>query len=182
MHTFTHKLATHCAAFCAVFFLNTGFAAPDARDFNRFTDDHKADISYIITSLGSKSLVSIGFAKSKLRKAGGRIKDVHPIRYILHILSDRDLTFNLCSLRERGWIWDGYLHGEHGDDGFLDSLQQEYEAGGISAEHVRELAQTIGVNYDYLQQITDTCHWERMMQLVMHHAIKKVKYNPYDDV
>lgn len=178
MHSFTHKLL----ALCAGFFLNVGFAAPEARDFNLLTEDHKVDIGYIIKSLGSKSLVSIGFSKSKLRKAGRRVLDIHPIRYILHILSDKELTYNLCALRERGWIWDGYLHGEHGDDGFLDSLQQEYEAGGISAEHVRELSKTIGVNYEYLQQITDTCHWERMMQLVMHHAIKKVKYNPYDDV
>jgi len=178
MHSFSHKLFTLCAAL----FLSTGFAAPEARDFNYLTEDNKADIGYIIKSLGSKSLVSIGFAKSKLRKAGGRVNSVHPFRYILHILSDNELTFNLCALRERGWIWDGYLHGESGDDGFLDSLQQEYEAGGIHAQHVRELAQVIGVNYEYLQQITDTCHWERMMQLIMHHAIKKVKYNPYDDV
>lgn len=178
MHSFTRKLA----ALCAVFSLSVGFASHEARDFNHLTEENIADINYIIKSLGSKSLVSIGFAKSKLRKAGGRVHVVHPIRYILHILSDSELTFNLCALRERGWIWDGYLHGESGDDGFLDSLQQEYEAGGIQAEHVRELAQTIGVGYEYLQQITDTCHWERMMQLIMHHAIKKVKYNPYDDV
>lgn len=178
MHSFSHKLTT----LCAVFLLSAGFSAHQARDFNHLSEENKADINYIIKSLGSKSLVSIGFAKSKLRKAGGRVHVVHPLRYILHILNDNELTFNLCALRERGWIWDGYLHGEHGDDGFLDSLQQEYEAGGISAEHVRELAQTIGVSYDYLQQITDTCHWERMMQLIMHHAIKKVKYNPYDDV
>lgn len=178
MHSFSQKLAALCAALS----LTTGFATPEPRDFFHLTDDNKADIAYIIKSLGSKSLVSIGFSKSKLRKAGSRVSSVHPMRYILHILSDNELTFNLCALRERGWVWDGYLHGEHGDDGFLDSLQSEYEAGGISSEHVRELANVIGVSYDYLQQITDTCHWDRMMQLIMHHAIKKVKYNPYDDV
>jgi hypothetical protein len=143
---------------------------------------NREDIHYIMQTLGSRSLVSIGFSKSKLRDAGSRVLEVHPFRYILYVLEDRNLIVNLCAMRNRGWIWNGYLHGEHGDDGFLDSLQREREAGGITPDQVRILAEKIGLSVDYVQQLVDICHWDILIQQIMNYAQKTVKYDPVIDI
>lgn len=159
-------------------------AAPEPRDFETLTEQNAQDIDYIITTLGTKNLVAIGFAKSKICKTGARANTVHPIRYLLFILSDKRLSNNLRGMRNNGWIWNGFLHGEHGDDGFVDSLTQEAEVGGILPRHLQMLAAQINVNYDRVKMLSDHGEWEALIELIMGQlsASAKVKKATYEDI
>lgn len=166
---------------CCLFASAGAFATPLPRDYDFLDEGNKQDIRYIMTSLGTLSPPDIDLLEPKLKEAASHLQAVHPIRFILYILSDKRLTYNLCAMREHSFIWNRFLYGEEGHGGFLGSLAQEAKAGGICPSHVRDLAHQIGVNVAHVQMLCTTGYWERIMQLIILHAIGDVKFTPNDD-
>lgn len=157
-------------------------ADPQPRDYHFLTPQLEQDMRYVITSLGTKSYPNLFLVRSQLAKSGDRLRVLHPIRSLLYILSDEKLARCFYAMHASKRIWNAYLHGENGNDGLLDSLEQECAANGLHPSHLNALAAQIGANSDQVQDLARAHRWEELVELVLESIMKTEKSNPYNDV
>ncbi len=104
------------------------------------TKEEKKDISYIITYLADKSLLSLLRHKSSLEAAGDRINHVHPLRFLMCVFTDEELTEGIKGIYKRGgWVWSDF------SAGLKESLKEESQRNNLRDEQVIDFAKTIDV-------------------------------------
>ncbi len=147
------------------------------RDYNRaLTKSEKKDLRYIINTLSRESLVKIGTENSSLTKAGERINNIHPLRFLLTVFSDEELKAGVHGIRNRAvpWIWDKFLKG------LTDSLKLEASRKNMLTAYVEDLSRNLELSPSLLYPIVDSEKWNELVETLIEIVPRKTDPNRYN--
>ncbi len=86
-------------------------------------------ISEIVTTLGTTSLVGLGFKKGHLKALGAGLRGIGTLHFLGYIFSKEELRSHMKTIRKSSLKWDG----------FLDGLKPGFETAYKSKKLMEEL-------------------------------------------
>lgn len=124
------------------------------------TKEEKKDISFIITYLADKSLISLLRHKSSLEDAGSRIDHVHPLRFLMCVFTDEELKDGIKSIYKRGgWVWSDFI------GGLKNSLKDEFQRNNLRDDQISHFAATISMDN---KEMVNLAHKNKWTDFVIH--------------
>lgn len=97
--------------------------ANNKRDYYVLGAQDIADITYIVTSMASKEFWELN--PHKMNKAGSRVEHVHPLRFLICIFSDPNMSVCMRNIKGKTLVWKEFLKGITG------SLAKEHKAKNV---------------------------------------------------
>jgi hypothetical protein len=138
------------------------------------TKKEKEDILYIMRTLASDSLISIGKKRSSLKSAGDRIDHIHPYRFLITIFTDEELKARIAAIRDRGgWIGDGFF------DGITGSLKEE-AAGGNLHQFTQDFAGKVKIDIDLISSPLQQGKWKEFVNILIDKIPREIDPKRYD--
>jgi hypothetical protein len=120
------------------------------------SDEQKACIYEIISTMAEKSKLSLFINQSHLKGLGDQISDVHPLKFLSVIFSDPYLKSCMVV------IWPDYFKRSEFLEGLGSSFDRETEKGKLYLHKV-DFAKDLGVNPDRIQSYFDARDWENLV-------------------
>lgn len=132
------------------------------RDYSKgLSSSEKADISYIITTLGNASLGALATAKSSLKKAGDRIELVHPLQFLAYVFTDEKLKAAMHNLQGRTfWIWNEFFNG------IKRSFDEEASRDNINP-YLDDFASRIKLEVPLLAPLFQNKNWKQLINTLL---------------
>ena len=140
-------------------------------------------MGYILSALSRGSIPQLLTNKTRLRDAGAKLRNIHPLRYLCHIFGHQEYLQNLCGIRlHKVFIWPGFLGGEDNGitDGIIGSFKQEDRVGNLRDEHLRDFAEKCNLSYMRLKVCVQHKSWDDLMNYVVDEATKRNTQELYD--
>jgi hypothetical protein len=135
----------------------------------------KKDITYIVTTLARDSLVSVGLATSSLNKAGDRINNVHPLKFLMTIFADEELKACAHGIRDRGgFIWQGFL------DGVIKGSSEETAKKNMKVEFIEDFAKKVKIDPALIIEPIQQSRWKDFVNLLLDKIPRSQDPNRYD--
>jgi len=139
------------------------------------TESEKKDIAYVVNTLGMASLIKIASETSKVEKAGKRIDNVHPLRFLECIFTDEQMKASMQAMRSRGWIWDKF------SGGLKDALDTEYKKNNL-AQFINDFSSRVGINLQLIYPSVTTQQWSSFIDILITVIPRNSDANRYRDV
>lgn len=154
---------------------NYGGPLNQPRDyFTLVTPEEKGNLSFIVTTLADKPLLSLAMMRTDLEMAGERIEHLHPIRFLHTIFTDEVLKVAIKNIRARGWVWNNFING------LKTSFNSENDIGNILEEHVFDLARAVGIDVRLIMSAVKEQQWEKFVDLLVRHVPRQGNPGRYD--
>ena len=145
------------------------------REYARpLTEQEIKDITYIITTLANKPMAKILLYKASLDRAGSRIEQVHPLRFLECVFTSELLKAGIRSIRKRGWIWRDF------SSGFGRSMEEEQLKGNLTEEQIFDFSQLVGIDPWLLIEPIEKKNWPKVIDLLIKHLPREEDCNRYD--
>lgn len=127
------------------------------------TKEEKKDIHYIVTSLAYDSLISIGASKSSLKKAGDRIEQLHPFKFLSTIFTDAELKTGIHAIRNRTapWVWDEFI------GGFVRGFKEETSKKNMKDEFIQDFSSLVGIDPASIMPSIQGGKWKELVQILL---------------
>lgn len=152
-----------------------GYLGHPRNYFAEVTNEEKADIRYIVTTIANKSLISIALIKNEIEEAGDRIDHLHPLRFLMTVFSDEELKAGVRNIRGRGWLWN------HFTGGIKESLSTEANIDNLKEiEHVAHFAQTLNLDPNIILPAIRQQRWDDFIDLLITHIPRSGDHDRYD--
>lgn len=151
-------------------------AAPKqtGRDYNvPITAQDQSDMSYIVKTLTNLSLLKIKKAESSLKRAGDRIKQVHPFNFLAYIFTNEELKVCIRNLEGRAWVWSEFV------GGFVKSLNEESAAGEV-LPYAQDFANRLGIDVNQILPPLQNGQWERFISTLIKVVPRQGDHGRYD--
>lgn len=146
-----------------------------SRDYNaRVTSDEKSNISYIVKTLGNKTLVKIAASKSSLEKAGDKVNHVHPLRFLMCIFTDEELKAAFYNVTQRGWVWKDFMKG------LTDSLNEESKHNNLKNEYIIDFAKNVGIDPNLILAPIAEKRWNDLINILVTYIPRQGDPTRYD--
>lgn len=116
--------------------------------FTPLTQEEEKSIHYIITTLSTKSTISLFRYRKQLEKAGAKTENVHPLRFWKYVLDNESLKKGLPKI--------GSIPKKQLINDFAESFAVVYQKGELRKEYVDDFCDCTGVSkkslYSYAKQ------------------------------
>jgi hypothetical protein len=135
----------------------------DFRDYYApVTKQEKKDIHYIVTSLAYDSLISLGASKSSLKKAGDRIEQLHPFKFLSTIFTNEELKAGIHAIRDRtAWVWDEFI------GGFVRGFKEETAKKNMKNEFIQDFSSVVGIDPALIMPSIQGGKWKEMVNILI---------------
>lgn len=145
------------------------------RNFNKTVEeDQRKDIAYIITTLGNENLLTIGTETPSLKKAGKRIRPLHPFRFLATVFTSEKLKAGIHAIRDRGgWVWSGFI------DELVDSLNEENEHKNL-LNFTEKFANMVKIDVALIAPSLEQGRWKDFVNILIDKIPRKNNPNEYD--
>lgn len=133
------------------------------RNYNiPITPKQKSDIALIVNTLGQGSLAKIAKSKKELTKAGDRLDQVHPFRFLMCIFTDDEMKASLLALSKRfpSWMYNEFLAG-------VKSSSEEEANRNNLAPYINDFAHQVGVSPDLITPAINQRQWTQLVQILI---------------
>ncbi len=131
------------------------------RDYQTpLSSSEKSDLRYIINTLGMSSLAKIAKERSSLKKAGSRIDNVHPFRFLAGIFTDEEMKTSLHAMKNRGWVWGGFF------DGIESSLTEESKKNNL-IDYVADFARILNIDPAWISSSVAQGNWKELVNTLL---------------
>lgn len=141
----------------------------------KVTAKEKEDIAYIVTTLGRGSLKKLLIEKSSLKKAGSRVDNVHPLRFIGCIFAEEELKVGMLQIKERGgWISKEFFNGMY------DSFTTEANLQNLKNEDIIDFANNLKVDVDKVMKPIEARDWKGLINALIELLPRSGNPNRYD--
>lgn len=125
------------------------------------TAEEKAQIAFIVNTMGMGSLAKIAKQKSSLKKAGAKVDHVHPLRFLQTIFLDGKMKASMQALYGRSWVWSEFL------SGLEESLQEERNKNNMLPEYVQDFASSLNISFDTLYPMVEQSKWDNLIKFLL---------------
>jgi hypothetical protein len=149
--------------------------AASPRDYERKpTEAQKNDIKYIVTTLADKQAIKLPFYSGALQRAGGRIEDVHPLRFLEVIFTDETLKGGVRTIRNKGWVWQEFIGGTK------RSLAEESEHNNLTDAQIQDFARNVGIDPSLIMGPIHQKKWDEFVEVLIEKVPRTSEHNRYD--
>lgn len=124
------------------------------------SDRERSTIYEIIHTMATHSLTQLLFKKKSLEDMGQTIEQVHPLRFVYHILSSSDLKSDLYRVRRSYFKWNGFM------GGFKRRMSEELLKNNID-KYLPEFCRDLGIKKDIIDQLVLKKDWEGLVKALM---------------
>lgn len=139
------------------------------------TASQKEDIAYIVKTLASSSWTQLLKHKSSLKKAGDRVDNVHPLRFLAYIFTNEELKGGVHSIKSRGGkIWKEFF------SGLESSLEQESQLNNMNDSIIQDFAKRVGVNASSITGAIQGHQWSTFMDILLQSIPRGGQPDRYD--
>lgn len=151
-------------------------AAHQARDYSvAVTASEKANIGYIVTTLGHSVLAKIATSRSSLKKAGDKINHIHPLRFLMCVFTEEEFKAGFHGIYSRGGrIWNQFF------DGLKNSLNEEASRDNMRLEFIQDFAGAVGVDVNQILSSIANQQWNDFIQVLLVQIPRKGNPDRYD--
>ncbi len=125
------------------------------------TDQDRANIYEIISTIGENGKLSLLFKQSHLKELGAKINHVHPLKFLAVIFTDSHLKTCMFS------VWDDYFKRTHFLDGLGPSLTREAEKEKLN-QYLGDFATELKIPLENLRPYFDMRDWESLVLYLIH--------------
>lgn len=132
-----------------------------------------ADLAYIITTLANRNLIMIKASEKDLKTAGNRIDHIHPLNFLSGIFTNQELIACMSVLRERSWVWKGYLKG-------LSTSMEEEMARNNVLQFVQDFANRVHVDASLLIPPIKAGKWEKLVDILIKNVPRDQRSGSYN--
>ncbi len=155
---------------------NSRKATSEPRNYQaKLAPKEKKDISFIVTSLASKSYASLLMLKPSLDAAGERINHVHPLRFLMAIFTDEELKVGIRKIHSNGgMIWGDF------SGGLKESLAEEAQRGNLTDACVKDFAKQIGIDSAIIFPAIRNQKWNDFIVTLIKKVPRKGDSDRYD--
>jgi hypothetical protein len=77
----------------------------------KVSDNEGKAIEEIVTTLGTHSLVSLGFKKGHLKELGHGLKGIGCLHFLGYIFNNKDLRAHMKTIQKSSFKWNGFMEG-----------------------------------------------------------------------
>ena len=145
-----------------IFFMTLLITLPlhgEVRDFSReLTQPEKEGITYLISTLSSHSIVSLGFYIKRLEQAGAKTERVHPLKFFEQVLTTPKLKKSIK--RIKGVAWNKFT------SGMFNNFQNAAGRDNLTPDMITQFAKETGVNEDTITAELKGHKWKAFMNTV----------------
>lgn len=132
---------------------NVGNVVSEQIDFKlEVSDDHAKIIDEIIVTMGSSSVIGLGFKKNHLKALGKKINGVGTLQFLGYIFTRDDLKKHMANIRKSSMKWNGFM------DGVKPGLNK-IEASKELYSDLPGFAKTLNVKTDPLVKKAEEKDW-----------------------
>jgi hypothetical protein len=145
------------------------------RDYHtEVTPIEKEFISFIVSTLGNKSLTKVWKEKSSLKKAGDQIDHIHPLKFLTIIFTDENLKVAIANLKESKWVW------TESKKGLFSSLSDELASENMPLEYIQEFSETIGIDPALILPSIYHADWDDFFSVLIKNVPREGNPGRYD--
>ncbi len=145
------------------------------RDYNtEVTPLEKEFISFIVSTLGNKSLAKIWKEKSSLKKAGEKIDHIHPLKFLSVVFTDEELKVAIANLKETRWIWNEFK------SGLFSSLSEELANENMPEEYILDFSFRLGIDASLIKPSISQADWDEFFSVLIKNVPREGNPDRYD--
>lgn len=113
-------------------------------------------IDEILTTMGSSSVLSLGFKRTYLKELGKKITGIGSLQFLGYIAEHQDLKRHLKTIHESMFKWRGFM------DGLRPGLEKEADRETLFAE-IPAFAEKMGANSEQLAKLAKERKWDEFV-------------------
>jgi len=121
------------------------------------TPQERKDLVYILRTLANSSLAKIAKERSSLKKAGDRIDNLHPFKFIETVFMDEELKVCIRNIQGKSWVWDEYRNG------ITSSLAKESAVNNLKPEYIQSLANNLQIDVNLIIPTIQDKNWSKLV-------------------
>lgn len=140
----------------------------------KVTKEEKEHLSFIIRSLGFKSLPKVWSDKSSLKHSGDKIDHLHPLRFLMCVFTDEELKAAMNNLKGRLFVWSEFKKG------LYESLTEETKKDNMSLDYIEDFAKKIQIDSRMILRPIQNEHWDDLMQILIKNVPRAGDPKRYD--
>lgn len=137
-------------------------------------DEEKEFITYIVFTLGHKSLTKIYQEQEGLKKAGDHIDHLHPLKFLSVIFTDEDLKAAIINIKESRWVWGQFKKG------LYKSLKEETKNKNMSPEIIANFANVVNVDSELILSPVLKQDWDGLIVTLIKNVKREGNPGRYD--
>jgi len=126
------------------------------------TQEHQDQIAYIISTIASNSKVSLLFLQGDLKRAGAKINEVHPLKFLESIFANPALKEQMKEIENDRFKWSGFM------DGLVPSLTNQANQGKL-LQYLPDFAQRVGNAPEELISYFQSKDWDNLVRYLITH-------------
>jgi len=93
-----------------------------------------------------------------LNRAGDRVLNVHPLRFLETIYRKKDLRVAMREMQKKKWEWNQFM------GGLIGSFQAENVRGNLTDEQITHFAASVHVDKEQLTPSIETKQWNNLVK------------------
>lgn len=133
----------------------------DAYDKLPCSEQDKACVHQIITTVAENGKLSLLFKKNELKALGSQINHLHPLKFLSAIFSNPDLK------QRMGQIFGDYFKRNAFMDEIGAGLTSESEKGGLTHSIIEKFAKEVNMPAAQLRPFFDNQDWDGLVEFLI---------------
>lgn len=130
--------------------------------FEPLTPVERQSISYIVSSLGTKSMVALLFQKGAMEKAGIQLELVHPLLFWKEVLTHQDLRSYILMIK--GIVKKKFI------ENFAESFADMSKLGQMDEEYIADFSDMNGISKEQINYYIANNHWKPLVEFLFNVA------------
>lgn len=115
----------------------------------------KRDIAYIVNTLSRATIFELPALVSDLQKAGDRISNLHPLKFLETIFTDKDLLVSIKKIK--GIAWNRFYKN------IADSLKEEVNRDNLKKEYAISFADILKIDSNIIVPLISNKQWKNLL-------------------
>ncbi len=117
-------------------------------------------ITEIVTTLGTNSIISLGFKKSHLKSLGKQLHGIGCLHFLGYIFSKDELKGYMKAVQNSSFKWSGFM------DGLKPGFERESKSGQL-LEDLPGFAALTGADYNKLSEEAKKQDWDKFVAVLV---------------
>lgn len=120
-------------------------------------DNERELIHKIISTMAKDNVIKLGLKRKSMERKGKKIRQVHPLRFLGQVFSDRYLHQCMREIRTSHFKWNGFI------DGMRDRIEEESARGNL-LPYVPGFSQLLQVDEKKVAHYIERHDWEGLVK------------------